>query len=78
MNRRGLLTAIASSAAGISFFGQSALADEPTPTLPDIYKIAPNSETNLAAQSTAVVDGDSNFNLISLGLAACNLTIKAI
>lgn len=73
MNRRDLLTAIGSSAAGIAVLGQSALADEPTTTLPDIYRITPNSETKLAAQSTAILVGDSKFNLISLG--SCSLTL---
>ncbi len=73
MNRRDLLTAIAGSAAGVSVLGKSVLADEPTPALPDIYRITPNGEANLDAQSTEVVDGDSKFNIIRLGICRLKL-----
>jgi len=73
MNRRDLLTAIAGSTAGISVLGQSVLAEESAPMLPDTYKVTPNSETEMAAQSTAVVDNDSTFNLIRLGTCSLKL-----
>jgi hypothetical protein len=44
MNRRDLLTAIAGATAGISVLGQSALAEESAPMLPDTYKVTANSD----------------------------------
>ena len=49
------------------------MAAGPTATLSDLYTVTLNDEMQLATQSTAVVDGDSKFTLISLG--QCSLTV---
>jgi hypothetical protein len=38
-----------------------------------MFKATPNGELQLATQSTAVIDGDSKFGLVSLG--RCKLTL---
>ncbi len=72
MNRRELIV-FSGSAAGMSVLGRSALSDEATPRLPQVYEITPNKEITLSAYSTPVIDGDFKLSIIHLG--TCSLTL---